>query len=178
MTLVIGLGNEWRDDGAGLAVARRLRGALPEHVSVLEHEGEPVGLLETWSAAQLAIVVDAVSSGAAPGTIHRVDGRRERLPAELFRGSTHAFGLAEAVELARALERLPARLLVYGIEGECFGAGSGLSPSVERTVGELVGELSELLGAGARRSPPAGSGLGKGVVDGGHGDPPRQTSFG
>jgi hydrogenase maturation protease len=156
LTAVIGVGNEWRrDDAAGLAVARRLRGRLPAHVSVLEHEGEPVALVDAWSAARLAVVVDAVSSGAAPGTIHRVDGRRERLPAELFRGSTHAFGLAEAVELARALERLPARLLVYGIEGECFGAGSGLSPEVERAVEELVGELSELLAAAPR--PPRSS---------------------
>ena len=46
-------------------------------------------------------------SGAAPGTTRRLDASRERLPAELFRGSTHALGLAEAVELARALDRLP-----------------------------------------------------------------------
>ncbi|MGA8805322.1 MAG: hypothetical protein WB866_11580, partial [Solirubrobacterales bacterium] len=61
--------------------------------------------------------------------------------AELFRSSTHALGVADAVELARELDRLPARLAVYGIEGENFEAGEGLTPAVEATVDVLVGEL-------------------------------------
>jgi hydrogenase maturation protease len=130
-------------------VARRLRGRLPDTVSVLEHEGEPVSLVDAWSGAEGTVVIDAVSSGAAPGTIHRLDGRRERLPAELFPGSTHTFSLAEAVEIGRALERLPGRLLVIGIEGKSFAAGLGLSPEVERAVGELVAELGELLEGGS-----------------------------
>jgi hydrogenase maturation protease len=152
VTVVIGVGNEWRgDDGAGLAVARRLSGRLRAGVRVLEREGEPTALLDAWSGTDEAIVVDAVDSGAAPGTIHRLDARREPLPAELFRGSTHALGLAGAVELARALRRMPARLLVYGIEGESFAAGCGLSPEVERAVDEVAAELSERL---AQPAPP------------------------
>jgi hydrogenase maturation protease len=140
---LIALGNPWRgDDAAGLEVARRLRGRLPDGVCLLEHEGEPLGLVEAWSGAPAVIVLDAVSSGAPPGTIHRLDARRERLPAELFRGSTHAFGLAEAIELARVLDRLPERLLVYGVEGASFTAGAGLSPEVERAVAALAEELS------------------------------------
>jgi hydrogenase maturation protease len=151
VTLVIGVGNEWRrDDAAGLAVARRLRERLPETVSVVEHEGEPVDLVEALSGAREAVVIDAVRSGSAPGTVHRLDARRERLPAELFRGSTHAFGLAEAIELTRALERLPGRLLVYGIEGDSFAAGQGLSQPVELAVGQLVEELSGLGGGRLR----------------------------
>ena len=139
MTLVIGVGNEWRrDDAAGLVVARRLRGT---GVRVLEQEGEPTALLEAWHGAEQALVIDAVSSGAEVGTIHRLDARAEKLPAELFRGSTHAFSVAEAVELGRALDRLPESLLIYGIEGGDFAAGTGLSPEVERAVDELVGEL-------------------------------------
>ena len=150
MSLLIGVGNEWRrDDGAGLAVVRRLRGRLPDTISLLESAGEPMGLVEAWSGAREAVVVDAARSEAPPGTIHRIDVRAEELPAELFRGSTHAFGVAEAVELAHALGRIPERLSVFGIEGEIMGAGSGLSAGVERAVGELVIELSELL-RGAR----------------------------
>ena len=57
------------------------------------------------------------------GTIHRLDASERELPAELFRASTHHVGLAEAVELARALGRLPARTVIYGIEGESFEIG-------------------------------------------------------
>ena len=59
-----------------------------------------------------------------------------------LRSSTHAFGVADAVELARALGRLPGRLDVYAIEGASFAAGDRLSPAVERAVAELAAELS------------------------------------
>ena len=122
-TLVIGLGNAWRgDDGAGPAVARGLLDEVPARVLV--HEGEPIGLIEEWAGADEVIVVDAVCSGAPPGTIHRLDPLAEPMPAALSHGSTHAFGLAETIELARALDRLPPRLTVYGIEGERFAAAT------------------------------------------------------
>jgi hydrogenase maturation protease len=141
--MVIGLGNDWRgDDAAGLAVARRLRERVPAWVDVLEREGEPVGLLDAWAEAREVLVIDAVSSGAAPGTIHRIDAARKPLPAELSSASTHALGLADAIELARALGRLPPKLLVYGIEGKSFHAAGGLDADVERAVAELVAELS------------------------------------
>jgi hydrogenase maturation protease len=142
MTLVVGIGNEWRrDDAAGLVVARRLRAGAPSGLRVLEREGEPTALIDLWSDTAEAIVVDAVSSGAPPGTIHRLDAAGGPLPAELFTGSTHALGLAEAVELARSLGRLPRRLHVYGIEGESFTVGTRLSPAVERAVEGLAAEL-------------------------------------
>ncbi len=129
---IVGVGNPWRcDDAAGLVVARRLRGTLPAEVEVLEREGEPTALLDSWEGADRVWLVDAVSSGADAGTLHRIDASREALPAELFRTSTHHVGLAEAVELARALGRLPERIVVYGIEGERFDVGDELTPVVD-----------------------------------------------
>jgi hydrogenase maturation protease len=49
--------------------------------------------------------------------------------------------VAEAIELARELDRLPARLRVYAIEGSDFAAGARLTPAVERAVAALAGEL-------------------------------------
>jgi hydrogenase maturation protease len=95
-------------------------------------------------------VIDAVRSGAPAGTIHRLDVGSEPAPAAPRLGSTHAVGLAEAVELGRALGRLPARLELYGIEGARFDAGAELTPAVERAVEALCGELRERL-AGAPR---------------------------
>jgi hydrogenase maturation protease len=146
---LIGIGNRFRrDDAAGLEVARRLRLTGPPGVTILEQEGEPTSLIEAWSDAEEALVVDAVSSGSLPGTIHRFEGTADPLPAELFRPSTHAMGLAEAVELGRELNRLPGRLVVYGIEGESFDAGEGLTPVVQEAVAKLVMDLyHELSGA-------------------------------
>ena len=144
---LIGIGNQFRrDDGAGLEVARRLRLAQPAGVKVLEQEGEPASLLEAWISADEVLVVDGVSSGSPPGTLHRFEVGDQPLPAELFRPSTHALGLAEAVELARELDRLPGRLAVYGIEGESFEPGEGLTPLVQAALEQLVAELFEELG--------------------------------
>jgi hydrogenase maturation protease len=95
-------------------------------------------LIEAWSGVSRVFVVDAVHSGAAPGTVVRVDAVRDPLPSEAFQTSTHAFGLAGAVELARALGSLPAALVVYGIEGADFGHGQGLSSEVAAAVPEIV----------------------------------------
>jgi hypothetical protein len=72
---------------------------------------------------------------AEPGTLHRVDAGAGPVPASVFRSSsTHAFGVGEAVELARALGTLPGRLALYGIEGAEFVAGEGLSAEVQAAV--------------------------------------------
>jgi hydrogenase maturation protease len=146
---VIGIGNRAHgDDAAGLEVARRLRLAHPPGVVLREEGGAPASLVEAWSGADEALVVDAISSGSPPGTIHRVEVNGEPLPADVFRPSGHAAGLAEAVELARELDRLPGRLVVYGIEDERFEAGDRLSTSVQRAVAQLVMDLyNELSGA-------------------------------
>ena len=100
--LVIGVGNPWRgDDGAGIEVARRVGG--------IAFEGDGTGLVELWAGAEDAVVVDAAASGAAPGTVHRFDAAAGPLPARSLRSSTHHFGVADAIELARALDRLPPR---------------------------------------------------------------------
>jgi hydrogenase maturation protease len=141
---VIGVGNPWRrDDAAGLAVARRLRGTLPAGVELLEREGEPAGLIDAWDGADALWLVDAVSSGAAPGTVHRLDASAQELPAGLFRASTHHLGLAEAVELARALGRLPIRTIFYGIEGASFDVGEELTPEVEAAVVRVADAVRE-----------------------------------
>ena len=138
---VVCVGNRWRcDDGAGLHVARRLR-ALG--VEALEQEGEPAGLIDAFEGADSLVVVDAVSSGSAPGTVHRLEAGEQPLPSELFGASTHLLGLAEAIELARALGRLPAQVVVYGIEGAVFDAGDRLSPAVAEAVERVAEAVRE-----------------------------------
>ena len=145
--VVIGVGNAWQaDDGAGLVVAQRLRKLVPEGVDVVELEGEPVTLVQAWEGADEVYVVDAVSSGAEPGTVHRVDATKTPLPRELSNASTHLFGVGESVELARSLGRLPRRLVVYGIEAARISAGNELSPEAQRAVEETATRVLAELG--------------------------------
>lgn len=119
--LIIGLGNLQRgDDAAGLMVVQRLR---ERGIPAIAHAGNMLDLIEIWKNSDSAIVIDAVCTGAAPGTVHIWDPATTSLLKELFRSSTHEFGLADAVELARTLNCLPQRLTIFGIEGQQFEPG-------------------------------------------------------
>jgi hydrogenase maturation protease len=89
------------------------------------------------------ILIDAVSSGATPGTIHRLDAKAETIPAKFFNYSTHVFGVAEAIAMATALNQLPAELVVYGIEGKSFAAGVELSAEVACAIDEVVERIKK-----------------------------------
>jgi hydrogenase maturation protease len=142
--VVIGVGNRDRsDDGVGLEVARRLRERPLVQATVLEGDGDPAGLFEAWKGRGLAILVDAASSGDAPGRVRRFEAHRSPLPASLRHASTHSFGPAEAVELGRALGRLPQSVIVYAVEGHRFDAGQGLSPAVEAAIPDLLDRILE-----------------------------------
>jgi len=146
--VVIGVGNRLRgDDGVGLAVADRLAHSVPDGVSVVACELEPTRVIDAWEGADSALLVDAVASGAPAGTVHRFDASREPLPARVFRSSTHAFGVGETVELARAVGRIPRRVVVFGVEGVAFEAGAPISPAVaaavQRVAETVLSELEE-----------------------------------
>jgi hydrogenase maturation protease len=111
---------------------------VPEGVRVRELEGEPVSLVDAFNGADEVFLVDAVRSGAPAGVVHRIDATDEPLPATLPAASTHTLGVGEAIELARALGRLPTRVVVYGIEAGSLAAGEELTPAVARAVDEVV----------------------------------------
>jgi hydrogenase maturation protease len=137
--VVIGVGNDYRgDDAAGLVAVRRLRERLGDRVVCRQENGEGTALIEAWKDADAVMLVDAAHSGTSPGMLHRFDVAARSLPATLLCCSTHAFGVTEAIELARALGQLPARFIVYGIEGKNFAAGSELSAEAESAVEKAV----------------------------------------
>jgi hydrogenase maturation protease len=153
--VIVGVGNEYRrDDGVGLAVAARLQGRVPAGVDIVACEQEPSRLLDAWEGAATALVVDAIESGAEPGTLLRFDASELAVPARVFRSSTHAFGVGDAIELARALSKLPGRVVVYGVEGAEFAAGEGLSTAVQRAVEQAaVAVLKDLERAMCKEEP-------------------------
>jgi hydrogenase maturation protease len=149
--VVIGIGNSYRgDDAAGREVARRVQDLVPEELEVVVCGLEPTRLIDAWDGADAAIIVDAVSSEAEPGSVHRFDATSAPLPSREFRSSTHALGIGETIELARAIGRLPSRVVVFGIEGEVFGSGTGLSDRAEDGVERAVDLVLEEAGCTSR----------------------------
>jgi hydrogenase maturation protease len=133
--LVIGIGNEFRgDDAFGLCVVREVQQLNLPGIEVLEHHGEGASLMELWKGHQIVMIVDAVRSGVAPGTLYRLDASQGRIPANILTQSSHEFGVAQAIETARALGTLPPLLILFGAEAAQFELGGGLSPQVEEHV--------------------------------------------
>jgi len=122
---------------------------------VVEHEGEPLEMIEACEGVGAVCIVDAVCSGAPAGSLHRLDASTQPLPASLFGVSTHRLGLADALEIARALGRLPPRVLVYGVEGTRFEPGRPLSPEVALAADQLAATLVAELAAAGDPLPPS-----------------------
>ena len=145
---IIGVGNEFRsDDGLGVLVARELKRRMGGDFPVLEEDGEGASLMEAWKGWESVIVIDAFSSGNVPGIVHRVDAAQMPVSRGKFRCSSHAFGVAEAIEMARQLRQLPRVFLIYGIEGGSFEAGIGLSDPVVKSIPELMSSIEQELKA-------------------------------
>ncbi len=142
--LIIGIGNPDRsDDAVGLAVARAVAAKNLPDTTVVELPGDAATLIHAWQGEDCCIIVDAVSSGAPPGAIHRFDAHKDRLPLGLFRCSSHSMGVPEAIELARSLNMLPLRLTIIGIEGKNFDPEIGLSCPVVEAARQVVAEIAD-----------------------------------
>ena len=156
--LIIGIGHADRqDDGVGPYVARALAGrGLP----AVAHEGDGTGLLDLWDGRSACMVIDAMASADAPGTIRvYTDPDDAEFARASFVHSSHRIGLPEAVALGRAIARMPERLTVIGVSGAVFDFGSRLSPPVAAAAERLIGHLASaepVLGPGALADlPPA-----------------------
>lgn len=136
---IIGLGNGMRgDDAVGLLAARRIRQAVGDHVEVIEAEMAGVDILDLMEGAHMVILIDAARSGQAPGTVHRLNASAGPIGVQIFPHSSHAIGISEALELARAMGSLPATVIVYGVEVGNVGVGRLLSPPAANALDEVV----------------------------------------
>jgi hydrogenase maturation protease len=130
-----------RDDGVGpwLAAGLSERG---RRTAMSARDGAAVATLLDGRVA--GVVLDATRGAGAPGAVTALDLRHLVLRPDRSPASTHLLGLAEGIELLRALGALPLRLLFFGVEGADFGRGEGLTPRVETAAEALLPRLLRL----------------------------------
>ena len=153
--IVIGIGQSLRgDDAAGLEAVRRWQAKYPgtanrPEVRVETSELPGLGLLHLLEGVQAAVLVDAVQSGAQPGTLHRL-GPDDLSSFTPDAGSAHGWGVAETLQLGRSLSPSLAecRLTLIGIAAQRFELGAGLSPQVEAALAEAVELIEEQVRSG------------------------------
>lgn len=148
--LVVGLGSPHRgDDAVGAVVSGVVAGLGLADVTVVAQE-DPTDLVLAWESHEQVVVVDASVSGAEPGTVQVIEvGAAPVAPrtwAALGVGGTHAFGLGEAVELARVLGRLPGQVRLVLVEARDFAPGAPLSVPVADAVPRAVDAVLAVLG--------------------------------
>jgi len=144
-TLVVGVGNRSRgDDSAGPRVVDAVQARLAHVATYLAH-GDLSDLVMRWDPEQHVIVVDAMVSGRPPGSIVEVNAVEEHLPIGSGILSSHGVGLAEAVELARVLDRLPARLTIFAVEAERFEHFGEIGADMTTAIDEVVDRIEALI---------------------------------
>lgn len=136
---VICVGSPFGDDAVGLLAAPLIEARLtPLGVPVACFDRPGARLVQVLEGLDSVLLVDAVKSGAAPGTLHRREGLDWTLRALARHTSTHGFGLAEAVALAQRLGRAPRHWLLFGVEIARLTPEAELSVAVAAALPRLV----------------------------------------
>lgn len=145
--LILGIGNKFRsDDGAGVAAAEKIRKFGVEKFDVKIIDGEGTNIMETWKGYENVIIIDAVQKKGRAGKIYEINANTDELESDFFNYSSHAFGLAEAVNVSRVMNKLPKLLIVYGIEGQHFNFDTKLSGKIEKSVNKIAVMIKEKYG--------------------------------
>jgi hydrogenase maturation protease len=159
--LVVGLGNPlMADDGAGVAVAERLRtGALPAGARAEAGDTDSLRLLSLWRGEAEVWLVDAIRRGTPPGTIHRLS-HEEVLSIPERHADAHTLSLPENLRLIVAArpDMAGVRYRLWGIEPESVGLSPGLTPRVARAVEAVAEEIVAEIGRVAREEVDGGRG--------------------
>ena len=138
--LVLGLGNPLLgDEGIGVRVVEELKGLeLPDGVTVVEGGTAGLGLIGLMEGYQRVIIVDAADMGHPPGRVVRFTPSEVQLKTVEAPLSLHQIGLGEVLALAKALEVVPAELVIIGVQPSRVEGGIGLSPEVEGAIPQIV----------------------------------------
>jgi hydrogenase maturation protease len=150
---ILGIGQSLRgNDEVGLEIVRRWRASHgadnPDHTIEAEIVESPgLSLLGLIAGLDAAILVDAVQSGAPPGTLHKLT-EEDLLNFGEGTGSAHGWGAAETLSLGRQLspDDLPERIFIIGVEAVQFNLGEGLSPAVEASIPRAIEMINGILG--------------------------------
>lgn len=143
--VVIGLGNQYtRDDGVGLVAADELRKRDLPDVTIYQYTALDLGLLWSFRKASKVVIVDALRSGASPGTIqtYSIAPRSEpltKLP------SLHTLQLYDLFDLARQTGQDLCPVVIVGIEPKDTGPGEGLTNEVVARLPDLVETVTKEL---------------------------------
>jgi hydrogenase maturation protease len=141
--LVLGIGNLiMSDDGIGVRVVQRLteRYRFPAEVTVIDGGTLGLDLLPRLEGVTKLLLVDAIETGSAPGTMVRLAG--EEIPLALeTKLSLHQMGLKDLLAVAMLQGFAPEEMVLWGVQPELIEMGMELSAAVAARQETLEGEV-------------------------------------
>ena len=138
-TVVIGVGNTiLSDEGVGVHAARLLESdpRVPAGVTILDGGTLGLELIPYASDAFRILILDAMSSGKAPGTLARMSGKD--LLGTIAGRSVHQLGVADLIAALFLVSSGPQEIVVLGVQPADTDWGTSLSPEVEAALVLLV----------------------------------------
>ena len=146
-TMVLGIGNlVMSDDGVGVQVLQRMQREcrFPAGVELLDGGTLGLDLLPRLEGVDHLLVVDAVETGKAPGTLVRLVD--EEIPQALAtKVSPHQMGLQDLLVVARLQGFAPQEMVLWGVQPESIEMGMELSDPVNSQVEILIEKTLEEL---------------------------------
>lgn len=155
-TVILGIGNTiLSDEGVGVHAAEALRAAydLPEGVEVIDGGTAGMELLDPLSGVDLLLVLDAVKTKRAAGSVVCLTG--SEVPV-FFRSklSPHQVSICDVLASLEFAGDPPKDLVLIGVEPESLELGTELTPTVAARVPEMVATaLEQLAMRGIRLEP-------------------------
>jgi len=154
--VLLGVGNILlTDEGVGVRAIEEIerRYVLPESVRVMDGGTSGMELLDTLAGTQYLIIVDAVKSGTAPGTIVRLAG--DDVPVFFStKLSPHQVGLCDVLATLAVMDESPGETVIIGVEPSSLDLAMELSPAVGAVMPTLVETvLAELKRIGVEAVP-------------------------
>ena len=143
---VIAVGNDlYGDDGVGNAVLRALE-QIPDmqDVELIDGATDALGLIDHFSDTSHVIIVDAAQMGEKPGTVKIFSKEEVKLKIKMDHLSVHGISLAETFDIAQAVDSLPEKITIIGIEPKNIGISQNLSDVVTQSISEVVSNIINL----------------------------------
>jgi hydrogenase maturation protease len=147
-TVIMGAGNVLMgDDGIGVHVIKAMKeqGGLPDGVELIDAGTATLDAFSMLEGVDRLIIVDAVKSGAAPGTIYRFS------PEDVSQTSSrkislHQMSLLETLRASKMLGVRPPDVTIIGVEPKTIAAETCLSKEIAAQIPKIIDTIRSLLG--------------------------------
>jgi hydrogenase maturation protease len=136
-TLIVGIGSPHGDDQAGWLLARELEQVAPARNIAVRTAASPAQLLHWLSGIDRLIVVDACQGLGPPGTYARWQWPTPAIMRAAW-STSHDVSLPAALSLAEKLRRLPAKVIIWGIQGQTAFPLDEVSPRVTDVISQVT----------------------------------------